>query len=110
MTTIAERILEAIRFGPLDDDVLARKLGVAQRQSINQVTRRLAAEGRLRSIPGPDGKIVVCCLSSGFPRCHHGAFVAAACSPALALASATFSMRRLISSPSQTRPAVSFVP
>jgi len=27
--------------GPLDDDVLARRLGVSQRQQINQTARRL---------------------------------------------------------------------
>jgi Restriction endonuclease len=56
--TIAERILEAIRYAPLDDDVLARRLGVAQRQTINQTARRLESQGRLRRVVGPDGKIV----------------------------------------------------
>ena len=58
MTTLGDRILEAIRYAPLDDDVLARRLGVAQRQSVNQAARRLEAQGLLRRIPGPDGKIV----------------------------------------------------
>lgn len=56
--TIAERIIDAIRFGPLDDDVLAKRLGVSQRQSINQVARRLEKQGSLRRLTGPDGKIV----------------------------------------------------
>lgn len=58
VTTLAERILEAIRFAPLDDDVLAKRLGVPQRQAVNQVARRLAADGRLRRYVGPDGKLV----------------------------------------------------
>lgn len=58
MTTLAERILEAIRFAPLDDDVLAKRLGVSQRQSVNQVARRLAADGRLRRYVGSGGKLV----------------------------------------------------
>jgi hypothetical protein len=58
MATLGDRILEAIRYAPLDDDVLARRLGVAQRQSVNQAARRLEAQGLLRRIPGPDGKIV----------------------------------------------------
>jgi arsenate reductase-like glutaredoxin family protein len=58
MGTIAERILEAIKNGPLDDDALAIKLGISPRQSINQAARRLEHEGRLRRHPGTDGKIV----------------------------------------------------
>lgn len=58
MATLGERILEAIRHSPLDDDVLAKRLGVSQRQSINQAARRLETRGLLRRIPGPDGKIV----------------------------------------------------
>src|SRR4051812_36381996 len=56
--TIADRILEAIRYAPLDDDVLAKRLGVSQRQTINQTARRLESQGRLRRYSGPDGKIV----------------------------------------------------
>jgi hypothetical protein len=33
VTTIAERILDAIRYAALDDDVLAKRLGVTPRQS-----------------------------------------------------------------------------
>lgn len=58
MATLAERILEAIRFAPQDDDVLAERLGVSHRQSVNQAARRLEAEGRLRRFLGPDGKLV----------------------------------------------------
>lgn len=58
MATIADRILEAIRFKPMDDDQLARRLGVSQRQSINQTARRLEAQGLLRRYVGTDGKIV----------------------------------------------------
>jgi hypothetical protein len=58
VATLAERILDAIRYAPLDDDVLARRLGVSQRQSVNQAARRLEAQGKLRRLMGPDGKIV----------------------------------------------------
>jgi hypothetical protein len=58
VATIAERILEAIRFRALDDDQLAKRLGVSQRQSINQTARALEAQGVLRRYVGPDGKIV----------------------------------------------------
>jgi hypothetical protein len=58
MATLADRILDAIRNGPLDDDVLAKRLGVEHRQAVNQAARRLEAQGRLRRFTGPDGKIV----------------------------------------------------
>ena len=58
MATLGDRILEAIRYTPLDDDVLAKRLGIAHRQAVNQTARRLEAQGLLRRIPGPDGKIV----------------------------------------------------
>jgi hypothetical protein len=58
VATIAERLLEAIRFRALDDDQLAKRLGVSQRQSINQTARKLEAQGLLRRHIGPDGKIV----------------------------------------------------
>jgi len=56
VATIAERLLEAIRFKALDDDQLAKRLGVTQRQSINQTARRLEAQGLLRRYAGPDGQ------------------------------------------------------
>lgn len=58
VATIAERILEAIRYAPLDDDVLAKRLGVPQRQAINQAARKLEAQGKLKRVVGPDGKII----------------------------------------------------
>jgi hypothetical protein len=58
MATLADRILDAIRYAPVDDDVLAKRLGVGRRQAVNQVARRLEAQGRLRRFTGPDGKIV----------------------------------------------------
>lgn len=58
MDTIGEQILEAIRFRPLDDDVLAKRLDASSRQAINQAARKLEAAGRLRRFAGPDGKIV----------------------------------------------------
>jgi hypothetical protein len=58
VATLAERILEALRYAPLDDDVLARRLGVGHRQAVNQAARRLESQGRLRRFTGPDGKFV----------------------------------------------------
>lgn len=58
MATLADRILEAIRYSPLDDDVLAARLGVSSRQAVNQTARRLEREGLLRRRTGPGGKIV----------------------------------------------------
>lgn len=68
MATIGDRILDAIRHAPLDDDVLAKRLGISQRQSVNQTARRLEAQGLLRRIPGPDGKIVNELLATGTPE------------------------------------------
>src|SRR4029077_17651364 len=58
VATIAERILDAIRFRALDDDQIAKRLGVSQRQSINQTARKLEAQGLLHRSTGPDGKSV----------------------------------------------------
>lgn len=58
MALLADRILEAIRYSPLDDDVLAVRLGVSSRQAVNQTARRLEREGLLRRRTGPGGKIV----------------------------------------------------
>lgn len=58
VTTLTVRILDAIRHGPLDDDVLAQRLGVGHRQAVNQAARALEAQGRLQRFTGPDGKIV----------------------------------------------------
>lgn len=58
--TIADRVIALLSKSNRgwDDDELSRQLGVSPRQSINQVCRRLAQEGRLRRYTGPDGKIV----------------------------------------------------
>jgi hypothetical protein len=58
--TIVERILETLRTSgrPWDDDELAQRLGVAQRQTVNQICRRLAADGRLQRYIGDAGKLV----------------------------------------------------
>jgi len=58
MVTLAERILDAIRFGPLDDDVLSQRLGVGHRQAVNQAARRLESQGRLQRFIGLDWKVV----------------------------------------------------
>ena len=59
MPTMAERIIDALRRAgePLDDDELARRLGVI-RQHVNQACRRLATDGSLVRAPGASGKIV----------------------------------------------------
>jgi hypothetical protein len=58
--TVAIRVLEELRRCglTLDDDQLAKRLGVSPRQTINQVCRALEAAGRLRRYVGADGKIV----------------------------------------------------
>lgn len=58
VATLAERILGALRYAPLDDDVLAKRLGVGHRQAVNQAARRLEAQGRLRRFVAPNGKIL----------------------------------------------------
>jgi hypothetical protein len=56
----AERILEVLRTSsqPLDDDALAFRLGASQRQTINQVCRRLETTGQTTRRLGANGKIV----------------------------------------------------
>lgn len=58
--TVARRVLEELQRSsrPLDDDELARRLGVSRRQTVNQVCRRLDQAGQLRRYVGPGGKIV----------------------------------------------------
>lgn len=68
MATLGERILEAIRYAPLDDDVLAKRLGIPHRQAVNQAARWLEGQGLLRRIPGPDGKIVNALPAQTTPR------------------------------------------
>jgi hypothetical protein len=67
VATIAERILDAIRYAALDDDVLADRLGVGRRQSVNQVALRLEAQGRLQRYIGPNGKIVNALIDESEP-------------------------------------------
>ncbi|OAA26227.1 hypothetical protein UG55_101769, partial [Frankia sp. EI5c] len=59
MATVAERILEQLALIPdgLDDGSLAEAIA-ANRATVNQVCRRLAAQGRLDRGPGPGGLIV----------------------------------------------------
>ena len=58
--TIASRVLDELRRcgAAVDDDELARRLGVSPRQTINQVCRKLERAGRLHRYVGSDGKIV----------------------------------------------------
>lgn len=57
---IAVRVVDELRRArrPLDDDELARRLGVRPRQTINQVCRGLERAGRLCRYTGSEGKIV----------------------------------------------------
>lgn len=57
--TNRERIIDVLKHRPgLDDDELSLRTGVWPRQQINQICRRLEAEGVLWRVRGPDGKIV----------------------------------------------------
>jgi hypothetical protein len=84
VATIAERILEAIRYAPLDDDVLAKRLGAGQRQSINQAARGLEVQGRLRRYIGPGGKIVNALSNESAPPAPADSLESAASSGRLA--------------------------
>ncbi len=59
VVTVQERLVAELAGArrPLDDDVLAARLGVV-RQQVNQAARGLAARGVLRRVPGADGKLV----------------------------------------------------
>lgn len=65
VSTLEDRILEAIRHRPLDDDVLAELLGVNHRQQVNIVARGLRDRGLIRRVDGPDGKIVNAITDAG---------------------------------------------
>jgi hypothetical protein len=57
--TYAEQITKLLADQPgLDDDQLAQQLGIEPRQTVNQVCRRLEAQGLLVRERGPAGKIV----------------------------------------------------
>ncbi|MDI5977353.1 hypothetical protein [Amycolatopsis magusensis] len=58
--TISERIIATLRVSghAWDDDQLAQRLGVAQRQTVNQICRRLASDGRIHRYVGEGGKLV----------------------------------------------------
>ncbi|WOS62038.1 hypothetical protein [Sinorhizobium fredii] len=57
--TQADRIIELLRErAGLDDDEIAKALGIEPRQTVNQICRRLAASGVLRRERGNNGKIV----------------------------------------------------
>jgi len=57
--THREQILDVIGLAgrPLDDDEIARRTGISPRQAVNQMCRRLEAEGVFKRSSGPDGKI-----------------------------------------------------
>lgn len=50
---------------PLDDDELSLRTGISPRQTINQICNRLAVEGLVRRVTGPDGKIVNSLVGDG---------------------------------------------
>lgn len=56
--TLGDRILAEIQQKPLDDDVLAKRLGASSRQPINIAARKLEQRGLLRRYVGLGGKIV----------------------------------------------------
>lgn len=57
--THADRIIALLARTPgLDDDQIAAALSIEPRQSVNQVCRRLAANGVLTRERGPTGKII----------------------------------------------------
>ncbi len=54
-----EQLLAAIRRWPgLDDDELSRLTEITPRQQVNQLARKLVADGSVRRRPGLDGKLV----------------------------------------------------
>ena len=56
--TYAELIINLLAQQPgLDDDQLARQLGIEPRQTVNQLCRRLEVQGLLVRERGPAGKI-----------------------------------------------------
>ena len=58
MPTNTDRVMETLRRLPgLTDDELARQAGVEPRE-VNQICNYLEILGRLRRVPGPDGKII----------------------------------------------------
>ena len=82
--TIAERILDTLRVSgrPWDDDELAHRLGVAQRQTVNQICRRLASDGRINRYIGETGTLVNALPE---PPPHEAVNVLAAADPARGL-------------------------
>ena len=57
--THAQRIIDLLRRSPgLDDDEIARELAIPQRQTVNQICRRLEQHNTLTRQPGPHGKVV----------------------------------------------------
>jgi biotin operon repressor len=59
VATVQQRLLDELSAAqrPLDDDVLADRLGMV-RQQVNQAARALAGQGLLRRVPNADGKLV----------------------------------------------------
>jgi hypothetical protein len=54
-----DRVLEALEVhGELDDDELSTRSGVTPRQQVNQLCRRLEAQGRITRVVGACGKLV----------------------------------------------------
>jgi hypothetical protein len=53
--------------GPLTDAELRQETGVEPHQQVNQICRRLAAEGRLRRVPGDEGQLVNILVDAPIP-------------------------------------------
>ena len=58
--TNREEVLSALRHAAvsLDDDELARRAGIAPRQTMSGICRQLESEGLISRVSGPQGKIV----------------------------------------------------
>jgi hypothetical protein len=58
--TLADRVLAALgaAAGPLDDDVLARRVRASSKQTVSLVCRTLEAGGAIRRFRAPDGLLV----------------------------------------------------
>ena len=68
MVTNTQKVVEILQRWPgLDDDKLAYQASIQPRQQVNQICRRLEAQGLLRRTPGPDGKIVNELISNAMP-------------------------------------------
>jgi len=74
--TNAERIIAALRNSPgFDDDELSSMTGVCPRQQVNEICRRLEAEGIVSRVKRTERKIVNVLIDPGSPQLHRRASV-----------------------------------